>query len=69
MDYVLSDCGAEKSHAIGKPLRHTSAMQGKVGNAGALHKEIVMVLERLGEGSVQENKSPTSRKGREKLIG
>ena len=37
---TLDDGRSERSHALSKPLRHTSAMQREIGNSGAFHYEL-----------------------------
>ena len=43
VDYVFGDGSAQSRHPIRQPFRDTTAMEGKIGNAGTLHLCIVMV--------------------------
>ena len=43
VDYVFADGSAQNRHPIRQPFRDTTAMEGKIGDAGTLHLLILMV--------------------------
>ena len=43
VDYVFGDGSAQSRHPIRQPFRDTTAMEGKIGDAGTLHLLILIV--------------------------
>ena len=45
VDYMLGDGSTQSCHPISQPFRDTTAVEGKIGDAGTLHVLILIELQ------------------------